>query len=89
MVVTLRGEEAVLEQLEGEWQTVALQTLWKLEPVLRYDYITPASSVEDPKESTVPTTIAKTTSTPSSHTSTQASQQPSPTSPPSPPLLLF
>jgi len=30
----LRGEEEVLQQLQEEWPSVALQTTWKLQPVL-------------------------------------------------------
>ncbi len=32
----IRGEESVLEELQKEWPTIALQTSWKLEPVLSY-----------------------------------------------------
>ena len=33
----IRGEESVLQELEGEWSTVAMQTAWKLEPVYVYE----------------------------------------------------
>ena len=32
----LTGEEAVLRQLECEWNTINVQTKWTLEPVLRF-----------------------------------------------------
>ena len=32
----LRGEESMLEKLQEEWASVALQTSWKLEPLLSY-----------------------------------------------------
>ena len=33
----IRGEESVLQELEGEWSAVAMQTAWKLEPVYIYE----------------------------------------------------
>ncbi len=41
----LRGEESMLEQLQKEWSIVALQTSWKLEPVLCY-----VDNPDEPKE---------------------------------------
>ena len=32
----VRGEECLLEQLQASWQSVNIQTSWKLEPVLKY-----------------------------------------------------
>lgn len=33
----IRGEESVLQELEGEWSVVAMQMAWKLEPVYSYE----------------------------------------------------
>ena len=38
----LRAEEAVLNQLEQEWEKVQLQTLWKLEPCYKLPIHPPA-----------------------------------------------
>ena len=32
----VRGEECLLEQLQASWQSVSIQTSWKLEPVLKH-----------------------------------------------------
>ena len=33
----IRGEENKLQELEGEWRAIAMQTAWKLEPVYYYE----------------------------------------------------
>ena len=33
----VRGEEDMLQQVEGAWNSVAMQTAWKLEPAYRYE----------------------------------------------------
>ena len=33
----VRGEEYVLQQVEGAWSSIVIQTAWKLEPAYRYD----------------------------------------------------
>ena len=37
MVVCCTGNESMVEQLEKEWGSVALQTAWRLEPVYTFD----------------------------------------------------
>ena len=32
----VRGDEEVLEQLENDWNTISIQTAWKLEPLLEF-----------------------------------------------------
>ena len=32
-----RGEEDLLQQVDGAWNTVAVQTAWKLEPAYMYE----------------------------------------------------
>ena len=33
----IRGEENKLQELEGEWRAIAIQTVWKLGPVYYYE----------------------------------------------------
>ena len=48
----LRGEEATLQKLQEAWQQIAIQTEWKLEPVLRFydnaDDVTPTDTTVSP-----------------------------------------
>lgn len=34
MVVGSQGEEQILEQLQNDWSSVGIETLWKLESIL-------------------------------------------------------
>ena len=56
----LRGEEATLQRLEEAWQQIAIQTEWKLEPVLHFcddaDVVTPTDSTVTLTTPTTPTT---------------------------------
>ena len=57
----IRGEDRLLEHLQNEWQLEAVQTAWKLKPVLCYK--DPAQS-QPVKEATLPTAPLTTVATP-------------------------
>ena len=46
----IRSDEALLKNLEEKWHLIALQTNWKIEPVLRFSYDSDTTSLnhEDP-----------------------------------------
>ncbi len=48
----------MIEQLHNEWHSVAVQTAWKLEPVLCYNDIPQSQSVEEATLSPAPLTSA-------------------------------
>ena len=48
----IRGEENKLQELEGEWRAIAIQTAWKLEPVYYYEENT-ISDADNDSESAV------------------------------------
>ena len=45
----LRGEESTLQNLEGCWNQLELQTKWKLEPVLCYSDATASAESDQSK----------------------------------------
>ena len=50
----IRGEENLLTILEEQWHSIALQTNWKLEPLLRFDDSSSESTVNSPTSSEKP-----------------------------------
>lgn len=49
----IRGEENKLQELEGEWRAIAIQTAWKLEPVYYYEENTISDADHDSESAVV------------------------------------
>ena len=61
----VRGEESVLLELEQEWNSIAVQTAWKLEPVHYYvEHSTPNESTDLPSTMSAPIVPNSTVSSP-------------------------
>ena len=57
----VRGEERILQELQGKWGPVATQTSWKLEPLLEFEKTNPATPLS---ESTLETSSTPTDGSP-------------------------
>ena len=61
----MRGEESALLELEQEWNSIAVQTAWKLEPVHYYvEHSTPNKSTDLPSTMSAPIVPNSTVSSP-------------------------
>ena len=63
----IRGDEQVLVNLEGNWDSIALQTSWKLENCHKYNVLEhhPTSSVVSVQEKPAPITSSSSVPSPS------------------------